>query len=110
MLAAMNPLTSLILLPFLAVSLTVHEFAHAWSASLLGDQLARRQGRVSLNPFRHMTLLGTLAILLLPIGWGKPVMVNLYNFRRPKVDYLLTSLAGPASNLLLAGLALAAMY
>lgn len=98
----MNWKITLLMLPGLIAGVTVHEFAHAFSASLLGDDFARRQGRVSLNPFRHLTPLGTLAILFLPIGWGKPVLVNLYNFRRPRRDYLLTSLAGPLANVLLA--------
>jgi Zn-dependent protease len=98
------------LLPGLLVGLTVHEFAHAWSSSLLGDDFARRQGRVSLNPVRHLTLLGALAILLLPFGWGKPVPVNLYNYKHPRRDYLLTSLAGPASNLLIVGLGLGLLH
>jgi Zn-dependent protease len=101
---------ALMLLPGLIIGLTVHEFAHAWSASLLGDNFARRQGRVSLNPLRHLSPLGTLAIFLLPIGWGRPVEVNLYNFRNPKRDYLLTSLAGPAANLLIVGLCWLGMY
>ncbi|MEN6449447.1 MAG: site-2 protease family protein [Thermoguttaceae bacterium] len=96
----MNLDTAPLLLPGLVVGLTVHEFAHAWSASLLGDDFSRRQGRVSLNPLRHLTPLGTLAILFLPFGWGRPVPVNLYNFARPRRDYLLTSLAGPAANAL----------
>jgi len=100
---------ALLLLPGLVIGLTVHEFAHAWSASLLGDDFPRRQGRVSLNPFRHLSFLGTLAIFLLPIGWGKPVQVNLYNFKHPKRDYLITSLAGPLANLLLAGICIALM-
>ncbi len=104
MIAMMSFDTALLLLPGLVIGLTVHECAHAWSASLLGDDFPRRMGRVSLNPLRHLSPLGTLAIFLLPIGWGKPVMVNLFNFRRPKLDYLLTSLAGPLANLLLAGL------
>ena len=94
-------MSRIMVLPILLVGLTVHEFAHAWSATLLGDQFPRRQGRVSLNPLRHLTLLGALAILLLPIGWGKPVMVNPYNFRHPRRDMLLVSLAGPAANLVL---------
>lgn len=97
-------------LPGLLIGLTVHEFAHAWSGSLLGDDFARRQGRVSLNPFRHLTLLGTLALLLLHFGWGKPVPVNLYNYKHPKRDYLLTSLAGPAANVLLMILSLGLLY
>jgi Zn-dependent protease len=100
---------TLLMLPGLIVGLTCHEFAHAWSASLLGDDFARRQGRVSLNPLRHLTPLGTLALLFLPIGWGKPVLVNLYNFKHPRRDYLLSSLAGPLANVFVAGLCLGLM-
>jgi Zn-dependent protease len=100
---------ALLMLPGLIVGLTCHEFAHAWSASLLGDDFARRQGRVSLNPLRHLTPLGTFALLFLPIGWGKPVQVNLYNFKNPRRDYLLTSLAGPLANVILAGICLGLM-
>jgi len=100
----MTLLARLLFLPGLVVGLSVHEFAHAWLASLLGDDYPRRQGRVSLNPFRHLAPLGTLAILVLPFGWAKPVPVNLYNFKRPKRDYLLCSLAGPAANLVVATL------
>ena len=96
-------------LPALVVALTVHEFAHAWVASLLGDDYARRQGRVSLNPLRHLSLLGTLAVFVLRFGWGKPVPVNLYNFKNPKRDYLLCSLAGPAANILLLAVSLLVM-
>ncbi len=106
----MNIVTALLFLPGLMIGLTVHECAHAWSASLLGDDLARRHGRVSLNPFRHLSLLGTMAIFLLPIGWAKPVPVNLYHFKHPRRDYLLTSLAGPAANVLMAALLIAMMY
>jgi Zn-dependent protease len=102
----MNWQWTILMLPGLIVGLTFHEFAHAFSASLLGDNFARRQGRVSLNPLRHLTPLGTLAILFLPIGWGKPVQVNLYNFQHPRRDYLLSSLAGPLANLLLAAICL----
>ena len=100
---------ALLMLPGLVIGLTVHEFAHAWSASLLGDGFARRQGRVSLNPLRHLSPLGTLAIFLLPFGWGRPVPVNLYNFKRPRRDYLLTSLAGPAANVLVVAACLGLM-
>lgn len=100
---------ALFFFPPLIVALTVHEFAHAWSASLLGDDFARRQGRVSLWPGRHLSLLGTLAFLVLRFGWGKPVPVNLYNFKRPKRDYLLCSLAGPGANVLTIGVCFALM-
>ncbi len=99
-----------VLLAGFAMSLTAHEFAHAWTAYLLGDGFAKRQGRVSLNPFRHLSLLGTLAMFVLHFGWAKPVPVNLYNFKRPRLYYFLTSLAGPAANLLLAGACWGAMH
>lgn len=97
------------LLPGLVIGLTFHEFAHAWVASLLGDKYPRRQGRVSLNPFRHLSLLGTLAMFILRFGWGKPVMINLYNFKHPKRDFLLCSLAGPVANLIIVAACILAM-
>ena len=98
------------LLPGLIVGLTVHEAAHAYSAKLLGDTTAERLGRVSLNPLRHLTLWGTAALFLIHIGWGRPVPVNINNFKKPRFHYLLTSLAGPASNLVLASVALGILY
>ena len=106
----MSFLIGLLLLPGLVVGLTFHEAAHALAAKWLGDSTAERMGRVSLNPLRHLSPLGTLAIFVIGFGWGKPVMVNLYNFERPKLYYLLSSLAGPAVNLLLAGLSLGVLY
>ena len=91
---------AIVMLPGLVIGLSLHEFAHAWSASLLGDDFARRQGRVSLNPFRHLSILGTLALFVLGFGWGKPVQINLYNFKHPKRDYLISSLAGPLANVI----------
>jgi Zn-dependent protease len=105
----MNLETAIWLFPGLLIGVTVHEFAHAWSASLLGDDFARRQGRVSLNPLRHLSPLGTLMIFIAPFGWGRPVPVNLYNFKHPRRDYLLCSLAGPAANVIMVGLCLAIM-
>ena len=99
----------LMLLSGLVIGLTFHECAHAWSAWKLGDGYARRQGRVTLNPLRHLDPLGTLAIFLLPFGWARPVPINLYNFRRPRLDYLLSSLAGPAANAVLVGACLGLM-
>jgi Zn-dependent protease len=106
-------------LPFLLIafvvlifSLTVHEAAHAWSASRLGDDTARRLGRVSLNPVVHIDPIGTLLLPLvaiignLPIiGWAKPTPVNPRNLRHPRRDNVLVTAAGPASNLLIAVLA-----
>ena len=96
----------------LLFSLTVHETAHAWTASRLGDPTARQLGRVSLNPIVHADLVGTVLFPLLAIignlpllGWAKPVPVNVRNLRRGRRDYVLVAAAGPASNLILAVLA-----
>jgi Zn-dependent protease len=89
------------ILPGFIIGLTVHEFAHALSADLLGDRYARSQGRLTLNPFAHLSPLGTILILFLGFGFARPVPVNIYNFRNPRRDFLLTSLAGPLSNILL---------
>jgi Zn-dependent protease len=106
----------LILYLGLLVLLTFHEFGHAWMAWKSGDDTARLQGRVSLNPIVHMDLLGTvilpLAMILLSlsgsglsrflVGWAKPVPVNLSNLGNPRVDDVLVTLAGPWMNLMLA--------
>ncbi len=97
----------------LVVSLTVHEAAHAWSADRLGDSTARLLGRVSLNPAVHVDAVGTILFPLvalltnLPIlGWAKPVPVNVSQLHGHwKRKYMVISAAGPASNLVLAGLA-----
>lgn len=86
----------------LVAVITIHEFSHAWVANALGDPTARLQGRVSLNPLKHLDPLGTLLIFLIQIGWGKPVPVNPSYFKKPKRDEALTALVGPLSNLLIA--------
>jgi Zn-dependent protease len=106
----MNLQIALLLLPGLIIGITVHETAHALSAKWLGDRTAERMGRISLNPFRHLSPLGTLALFVLGFGWGKPVIVNLYNFKKPKLYYFLSSIAGPVSNLVLCGLSLGILY
>jgi Zn-dependent protease len=90
-------------LAFLA-AITVHEFAHAWTADRLGDPTSRLMGRLTLNPIAHLDLIGTIMILFAPFGWAKPVQVDPFNFRHPQKDMAITSLAGPAANLILAGL------
>lgn len=101
--------TRLLLLPFLALVITVHEFAHALSADLLGDSTAKINGRLTLNPFAHLDLFGTLCLVLAGFGWGKPVPFNPLNLRRPRRDSALIALAGPVSNFLMAAL-LAIVY
>lgn len=95
-----------ILLPTILMAVTVHEVAHGWMADRLGDHTARMQGRLTLNPIKHLDLMGTLAFFLTQmIGWAKPVPVNPYNFKNPRKDMVWVGLAGPAANFLLAALA-----
>lgn len=89
----------------LAIGITVHEFSHAYMADRLGDPTARLQGRLTLNPLAHLDPLGTLAIIFLHFGWGKPVPFDPFNLKNPKRDSALISLAGPVSNIILAILA-----
>ena len=88
-------------LRFLALlpALTLHEFAHAYSAHKMGDPTPRLAGRVTLNPLAHLDPVGTLMILFAPIGWAKPVPINPMNFRDPVRGTLITSACGPASNI-----------
>ena len=90
-------------------AISVHESAHAWTASRCGDQTARMLGRVSLNPIRHIDLFGTIILPLVAalsgiplLGWAKPTPVDPRNFRRPVFDDILTSVAGPISNFIIA--------
>jgi Zn-dependent protease len=82
--------------------LTIHEVAHGWVAFLLGDHTARDNGRLTLNPFSHLDLIGTIMLFYGPLGWAKPVPVNPYNLHNPKRDIIFVSLAGPLSNILAA--------
>lgn len=90
----------------LFTAVPVHECAHAWVAEKMGDDMGRKQGRITLNPFAHLTLWGSLMMILVGFGWGKPVMVDSRNFKNPKKGMVLTSLAGPASNFIMAFLSM----
>jgi Zn-dependent protease len=106
----MNVQAALVFLPGLLIGLTIHEASHAISAKWLGDPTAESLGRVSLNPLRHLDPIGTIALFALGFGWGKPVPINLNNFKKPRFYYLLSSLAGPASNLLVAAVCLGILW
>lgn len=86
----------------LVLAVTFHEFSHAWAANRFGDPTAKIMGRVTLNPLSHLDIFGTIMLFLVGFGWGKPVPVNPSNMEHPKRDSALVSLAGPASNILLA--------
>ncbi len=94
---------SALVIVFLA--LPVHEFAHGFAASKLGDPTAKFTGRLTLNPFAHIDYFGAAAILLFGFGWAKPVGVNPRYFKNAKVGMAITALAGPVSNVIMAFLA-----
>lgn len=95
-------------LPGLLIGLTFHEYAHALVADYLGDDTPRYQGRLTINPFRHLDPIGFLLLFAVGFGWAKPVIVNPVNFRRSvtiRQGMMLVSAAGPAMNLLIAAVA-----
>ncbi len=100
----MNFMDFLIIAPSALIALTLHELAHGLVAFFLGDPTAKRMGRLTLNPLKHLDLMGTILIFVLHFGWAKPVIVNPNNFKNPKRDMVLVALAGPLTNLILAAL------
>lgn len=95
----------LYLLIGLLVAISVHECSHAWVAYALGDPTAKNAGRLSLNPFAHLHPLGTLSLLFLGLGWGKPVHVDATRLRPgPKVGMALVAIGGPIANFVTAAL------
>lgn len=101
-------------LPYVAITLmlafTFHEFAHAYVAYKFGDHTAKNQGRLTLNPLQHLDPFGTILIFIAGFGWARPVPVNRFFFKNPRVAGILVSVAGPISNLLLAMIAFAILY
>ena len=98
-------LTLLISLPAILIAITFHEFAHAFAADKLGDDTPRNQGRLTLNPFKHIDIFGFALLIIAGFGWGKSVHVNPRNFKRnismTKAEAIVAS-AGPITNLILA--------
>ena len=89
------------ILPVLVISLTIHEYSHAYVSYLLGDKTAKTDGRLSLNPLKHIDPLGFLALIFFGFGWAKPVSINPDNYKNPIRDTSIVSLAGPLSNFIL---------
>jgi len=94
---------SIMLVPAL-LAITCHEVSHGYIAYRLGDNTARSLGRLTLNPLKHLDIIGTLMVFLVGIGWAKPVPVDFGNLRNPKRDMIWVAAAGPITNFLLAAL------
>lgn len=89
-------------LPAILAALTFHEYAHGWVADKRGDPTPRLSGRLTFNPLAHLDPVGTLALILTPVGWAKPIPVNFDNLRHPRRDMVWVAAAGPGANLVLA--------
>lgn len=100
---------AIIIVPSILVAIVLHEFAHAYVATLLGDDTPRRHGRLTLNPLAHLDPIGTLLLIVVRFGWAKPVPVDPRNFANPKQGMMWVALAGPATNVFLAILTLLVM-
>lgn len=89
-------------LPGLLIAIVIHELSHGMMAFILGDNTAKNAGRLTLNPIKHMDPMGFLFLLIFKFGWAKPVPINSSNFKNRRRDMILVSLAGPASNFIVA--------
>lgn len=89
-------------LPAILLAISMHEFAHGYISYRLGDITPKMDGRLTLNPFKHLDLWGTICLVVFRMGWAKPVRINVRNYKNPKRDIILVSLAGPAMNFILA--------
>lgn len=95
-------LRTLKFLPGIILGLTVHEFSHAFMSNRCGDNTALEQGRLTLNPLKHIDIMGFIMLLLVGFGWAKPVQFNEQNLRNPKRDIMKIAAAGPFSNAIIA--------
>ncbi|MDI6740082.1 MAG: site-2 protease family protein [Candidatus Edwardsbacteria bacterium] len=89
----------ILVIPAVLFAITIHEYAHGWVADKFGDPTARLMGRLTLNPLAHLDPIGALMLILVRIGWAKPVPVNPYNLKNPRRDMIWIALAGPVTNL-----------
>jgi Zn-dependent protease len=91
-------------IPSILIASTIHEYTHGLAAFKMGDPTAKAAGRLTLNPIAHIDPLGALCMIIFRFGWSKPVPINEYNFEKRELGTAVTALAGPISNLLVAGL------
>lgn len=101
-----QPALFILLVPILLYSVIAHEVAHGWVASLFGDNTARRNGRLSINPLSHLDPMGTLALFLIGFGWAKPVPVDYAKLSSSRRAIVSVSLAGVTTNILIAAIAI----
>lgn len=95
-----QPLMFIVWALAIVYAITVHEFSHAYAAYILGDKTAASEGRLSFNPLAHLDVFGTIMLLIVGFGWGKPVPFNPYNLKNQRYGPAIISLAGPLSNII----------
>ena len=100
----------LVSIPGLLLAISMHECAHGYAAYFMGDQTAKYSGRLSLNPLKHLDIVGALCMLFFRFGWAKPVPINSRNFKNPKVGIIVVSIAGPLANFVLGFLSALGFY
>ena len=111
-LGSFNLVSTLLTLPGVIMAISFHEFAHAFAADRLGDSTPRNQGRLSLDPLKHIDPVGIFLLIFVHIGWGKPVQINTNNFSKasPSKGETIVSLAGPLMNFILAFILMIIFY
>ncbi|MCL2462227.1 MAG: site-2 protease family protein [Defluviitaleaceae bacterium] len=102
--------TMLVDIPVFLIALSFHELSHGFIAFIFGDSTAKYDGRLSLNPIRHVDPIGFVFMILFHFGWAKPVMINMRNLKKPKRDMAFIALSGPISNFLLTFICLLIYY
>lgn len=95
-------LSKLLILPGILLGISIHEFSHGYAAVKMGDNTPLMEGRITLNPMKHIDPMGFICLLVFGFGWAKPVMINSRNFKNPRRDDAIVSIAGPLANFLVA--------
>lgn len=95
-------LSKLLILPGILLGISIHEFSHGYAAVKMGDNTPLMHGRLTLNPVKHIDPMGFICLLLFGFGWAKPVVINSRNFKNPRRDDAIVSIAGPLANFLTA--------